>query len=168
MDPEKVKAVVDWPTPDTVRKVQAFLGLANYNRKYIKGYSELANPLTTLTKRDQPFHWGKKQEQAFQKLKQKFAEDAQLQMFDPEERVLVDTDASDFAIGAIIKQPNKDGKFRPVVYYSRKFMPAELNYDVHDKELLAIIDVCKKFKYYLQGTRYPVDVKSDHKTSRAS
>jgi hypothetical protein len=84
MDPAKVKAVLDWPIPKTVTEVQEFMGFANFYRRFIKGYSEIATPLTNLTKKDRIFSWTENKQFAFEKLKRRFSEISILAIFDPE------------------------------------------------------------------------------------
>jgi hypothetical protein len=138
LDPDKIKSIWQWPQPKTVRDVQAFLGLANYNRKFIENYSKIATPLTELTKKDIRFQWTSKQEQAFHQLKLACQKAPVLRMFDPKKPLILETDASDYAIGACATQEH-NGKRHPIAYYSRKMSLAEQNYDIHDKELLAIV-----------------------------
>ncbi|KAM0688735.1 hypothetical protein Q7P36_010810 [Cladosporium allicinum] len=107
---------------------------------FIKDYSKIAVPLTNLTKKDQVFEWTLEAEQAFQELKTSFSTEPILVIFDPKKLVTVETDASDKAIGAYLSQPDDKAKLRPVAYLSRKMALAELNYEVHDKELLAIVE----------------------------
>ena len=102
MDPEKIKSIVEWPTPSNVKDVQAFLGLANYNRKFIQNYSSIATPLTNLTKKDTKFTWGTKQEEAFNRLKEASASAPTLAMFDQKRKVIIETDTSNFAIGVYL------------------------------------------------------------------
>jgi len=162
MDPGKVDAVVSWPTPTTVKEVQAFLGFANFYRRFIINYSDVAQPLTWLTKKDQEYVWTDAAQKAFEELKTRFTTAPVLATHDPELPMVLETDASDFAVGACLSQKH-DGKLQPVAYYSRKMTPAELNYDVHDKELLAIVVACKQWRSYLEGPKYPVQVWTDHK-----
>jgi hypothetical protein len=163
MDPAKVEAVLSWPEPKTVTEVQAFLGFANFYRRFIEGYSKIAKPLTELTKKDQSFSWDKEAQHAFDTLKGRFTTAPILVTFDPERQIILETDASDFAIGACLGQLDEQGKLRPVAYYSRKLSPAELNYDVHDKELLAIVVAFEQWRVYLEGSKYKVQVWTDHK-----
>jgi hypothetical protein len=102
MDPNKIEAVRDWPTPKTVKEVQAFLGFANFYRRFIEGYSRITTSLTELTKKDKPFVWTEKAREAFEKLKQYFTTAPLLVTFDPEREIVLETDASDFAIGACL------------------------------------------------------------------
>ena len=97
-------------------------------------------------------------------MKDRFKDDQVLGLFDWEKEVTVHTDASDYASGAEISQINdKNGKLRPVLFYSRKLTPAEENYSTSDKEMLAIVQVLRKFPHYLRGTKYQVIIKSDHR-----
>jgi RNase H-like domain found in reverse transcriptase len=88
-------------------------------------------------------------------------------LFDSEKQIWVFTDASNYALGAMICQKDEKGRMRPVLFYSRKLLPAEMNYSTADKELLAIVQTLKKFRHYLQGTKHPVIVKTDHANLRA-
>ena len=96
-------------------------------------------------------------------MKTRFTTAPILALFDPELKIVMETDASDFALGGCLSQLGERGKLRPVAYYSRKLSPAELNYDVHDKELLAIVEVFKQWRVYLEGSKHPVQVWTDHK-----
>ena len=163
MNPKKVEAVLDWPTPRTVKEIQSFLGFANFYRRFIEGYSRISAPLTELTRKERQFDWTPRAQEAFEELKERFTQAPVLAVFDPEQEITMETDASDFAIGACLSQKQKDGTLRPVAYYSRKMTPAELNYDVHDKELLAIVIAFEQWRVYLEGSKYPVAVQTDHK-----
>ena len=163
MDPKKVQAIQEWPIPTKVKEVQSFLGLANYNRRFIEGFSRIAAPLTELTKKEITFVWGEKQQTAFKKLIEKFIAQPVLAHFDPEKPITIETDASDYAIGACLTQPDEKGKQHPVAYFSRKMTAPELNYEIHDKELLAIVEACREWKVYLSGAKHEVQVYTDHK-----
>jgi hypothetical protein len=154
--------VTSWPKPGTVKEVQSFLGFANFYRQFIKDYSKIAAPLTELTKKDKVFEWSAEAEEAFQELKICFSTEPILVIFDPKKPSMVETDASDKAIGACLSQADDKGKLRPVAYLSRKFTPAESNYEVHDKELLAIIEAFRHWRVYLEGQAYKTKVISDH------
>src|SRR6185369_9810396 len=162
MDPKKVQTVQEWPTPKTVRDVQSFLGFANFYRKFIRDYSRISAPLTEITKKEQGFKWEEEEEQAFTTLKERFLSAPMLLMFDPRKPVRVETDASNYALGAILSQPGDDGKWRPTFYHSRKFSGAELNYDVHDKELLGVVDAFEQWETQLIGVPQTTEVYTDH------
>ena len=101
-DPDKIKAVEEWPTPTNVKEVQSFLGFANYYRRFIKGFSGIAAPLSALTKKDVEFRFDQKCEQAFKELKRQLTTAPSLTIFDPEKEAILETDASDEAIGAYL------------------------------------------------------------------
>ena len=104
MDPKKTSAVKEWSTPKNVKDVQAFLGFANFYRRLIQGFSALATPLSTLTRKDTPFLWTVQTEAAFQALKKAFTTAPILQHFDPEKPIIVETDASDYVSAGILSQ----------------------------------------------------------------
>jgi RNase H-like domain found in reverse transcriptase len=162
MDPKKVESVLGWPTPGTVKEVQAFLGFANFYRRFIKGYSQIAAPISEITKKDKTFEWTNKAEEAFEMLKEAFTTAPILRVFDPKKEIMVETDASDYAIGAVLNQES-EGKSHPIAFYSRKMSAPELNYDIHDKELLAIVEAFKEWRVYLEGPEHQVLVYTDHK-----
>jgi hypothetical protein len=110
MDPAKIAPILEWNTPTCVKDVQSFVGFANFYRRFIKGYSELATPLTRLTKKDVAFEWTQEAQDAFDALKQAFTTAPVLIAFDPEKEITVETDASDYALGAVLSQPNAEGK----------------------------------------------------------
>jgi hypothetical protein len=163
MQEEKVRSILDWPTPRNVKEVQQFLGLCNYYRRSVDGFGKVAVNLNKLTKKDQKWVWDDQSEQAFKNLKNLFIERTILAPADPSKPYTVETDASDYALGARLTQPGSDGKPRPISFWSRKMIPAELNYDIHDKELLAIVSALKYWRAYLEGASHQVLVKSDHK-----
>ncbi|KAM0705466.1 hypothetical protein Q7P35_006825 [Cladosporium inversicolor] len=117
-----------------------------HKTEFIKDYSKIAAPLTELTKKDKVFEWSAEAEEAFQELKTCFSTEPILVIFDPKRPSMVETDASDKAIGACLSQADDKGKLRLVAYLSRKFTPAESNYEVHDKELLAIIEAFRHWR----------------------
>ena len=97
-------------------------------------------PLTQLTKKNQVFVWTIEADTTFTQLKEAFTSAPILAHIDPEKPFTIEADASDFALGSILSQPGKDGQSHPVVFHSRKFTAAKINYEVHDKELLAVVD----------------------------
>jgi hypothetical protein len=161
---DKHKAILDWPDLTSKDDILSFMGLANYYRRFIDNFSKLAEPITRLLKKDAPFEWQESQNKAFKAIKQAFAEDVTLSYADPEKQFQVECDASDFALGGVLSQMDDSGTIRPVSFYSRKLLPAELNYEVYDKELLAIKSCFDEWRQYLLGTALPIKVYSDHKT----
>lgn len=168
MDPERVATIRDWPRPKTYRDVQVFLGFANFYRRFILGYSDIAAPLTSLLKGSKegkktgPLDWTEEAEEAFQTLCSTFASAPFLRHFDPTKPLRVETDASNYALGAVLSQPDQDGHWRPVAFWSRKMIPAEQNYETHDQELLGIVAAMKQWRHYLEGSGFPIEVWTDH------
>jgi hypothetical protein len=159
----KLDAVLTWPVPTKLKELQAFLGLANYYRRFITNFSRICSQLTALLKKNSPWYWGEKQQKAFDTLKQLFTSAPILIYPDSQKKFILETDASDFAIGAVLSQPDSRNLLHPIAFYSRKMLPAERNYDIYDKELLAVIDALKHWRHYLQDTVYPVEVWTDHR-----
>ena len=163
MDTRKVKTIQEWVVPTRVRDVQSFLGFANFFRRFIKGFSVIAQPLIALTRKDATFEWTTTAQKAYDLLKQAFTMAPVLLHPDPTKPFQVETDASDFAIGAILSQPDEVGVLHPVAYYSRKFTAPEINYPIYDKELLAIIAAFEEWRPYLAGAQHRIQVITDHK-----
>lgn len=158
-DPAKVAAVEEWPVPKTVRDVRSFLGLTGYYRRFIRHYAAAALPLTELTKADVVWRWGEQQTTAFNALKQALTTAPVLVVPDPGLPYQVYTDASAFALGAVLLQ--KYGKYkRPVAYLSRKLTPTERNYPTGDREMLGILYALQQWRCYLEGAEFTVN--SDH------
>ncbi|XP_069502712.1 uncharacterized protein [Ambystoma mexicanum] len=119
MDQKKVQAVVDWLAPTSVKEIQAFLGFANFYRRFIKNFSELVTPITTLLKKGKAFVWDEAAEQGFQQLKAAFTSAPVLRHPDLNQPFLVETDASSYALEAVLSQRDpKTGLLHPVAYYS--------------------------------------------------
>lgn len=146
MDPIKVEAIMNWAAPTTVKGVRSFLGFANFYRRFIRNYSELTIPLTALTQKDKSFVWDSKCEESFQRLKRMFITAPILMQFDPDRETVVEADSSGWATGGVLSQYDNDGVLRPCAYFSKKNTPAECNYQIHDKELLAIINALKEWE----------------------
>ena len=153
MYPEKARAIVDWPIPTSRKEVQHLLSLRNFYRRFIHNFSAIVSPTTDLLRQDTKFDWGEAQEAAFRKITILFTsrKTPMLMHYDPHRPVLLETDASDFAIAGILLQTFEDGKIHPVIFVSRKRIPAELNYDVYNKEMLAEVFSVRKNRHYLQG-----------------
>jgi hypothetical protein len=134
MDPKKIRTVTEWKKPATIRDVQCFLGFVNFYRIFIRNYSKIAAPLTRLIRKDK-LEWNAEADQAFETLKKAFITTPILTHPDFQKPFFLETDASEFALGAILSQPDKDGRLHPIAFHSRKFIAAEINYEIHDKEL---------------------------------
>ena len=162
MNSEKIKAVLDWKAPTNIKEIQMFLGFCNFYRKFIDGYAETTSSLSRLLKKDVPFKWTKEQEDAFEEIKQKYIKAPILLHPDNTKPFLVYTDASDFAVGCVLKQFDENKEARPIAFYSRQMTPPETNYEVYDKELLAIFVAFKEWRHFLMG-RFKTSVFCDHK-----
>src|SRR5467141_2257441 len=164
MDTAKTDAVSIWLTPTSLKAVQAFLGFSNFYRRFIVGFSDIVIPLIRLTCKDTPFSWGPDHTKAFGALKHAFTTAPILAHFNPDNPIVVETDASDYAIAAIISQISPDdGDIHLITFYSHSMQPAELNYEIYDKELLEIFKAFRQWCNYLEGTAHVVLVLSDHK-----
>ena len=144
MSKDKVEAILNWLESKTLKEVQSFLGFANYYKKFIEGYKEVAKLLIDLTRKCQEFMWKHKQQKAFDKLKKQVSQEPILIQFDLDKETIVEADVSNVVIDKYISQEGPIGKLQPIAYYSRKLIGVELNYIVQDKELLVIVEVLKK------------------------
>jgi hypothetical protein len=161
MEVGKVETIVDWAPPTDLKGVQCFLGFANFYRGFIANYSEIVGPLVALTKKDAVFVWSQESEAAFQNLKKAFVSAPILVHYNPAAPCILEADASDFAMGAVLSQPGQDNQLHPVAFYSRKFTASEINYETHDKELLAIVESFRQWRHFLEGSPHQIQVFSD-------
>lgn len=163
-DPAKIKAVEEWPTPTTRKQLQRFLGFANFYRRFIRNYSRVAAPLTCLTSVKSPFVWSPDAEAAFTRLKSLFSSAPVLCHPDPAVQFVVEVDASDTGVGAVLSQRSpSDQKLHPCAFFSRRLTPAESNYDVGNRELLAVVLALQEWRHWLEGSTLPFVVWTDHK-----
>ncbi|KAF8756697.1 hypothetical protein RHS01_04274 [Rhizoctonia solani] len=162
MDQKKIEAVTSWPTPKTVKQVQAFLGFVNYLCCFIPNFSSVAQPLYNLTKKETLWSCGILEEEAFQELKSLVTRALVLIHSNPKLPYYLKTDASGVAMGAILSQQGPDNCLHPIAYMSKLFSGAEANYDTHNKELLAIIKALEEWRIFLEATDKPIQVFTDH------
>jgi len=163
MDEEKIRTIKDWKEPTNIKGIQSFLGFANFYRRFIQDYSQITTPFTRLTRKEVEWEWGDEQQVAFEAFKTAMMTEPILQHFDPERPVTVETDTSDYAIGGICSQPDQNGILHPMAYYSWKLKDPERNYDIHDKELLVIIDALRKWDTYCKTTGPKITILTEHK-----
>ncbi|XP_061596715.1 F-box only protein 40-like [Cololabis saira] len=164
VDPCKVKAVTDWPTPTRRRDLQGFLGFANFDRKFVRNFSTVAAPLTALTSPKVPFHWNAQQEDAFSKLENCFTTAPVLTVPDPSLQFIVEVDASETGVGAVLSQRSpKDKKLDPCAYYSHRLSPTERNDTIGGRKLLAVRLALEEWRHNLEGAVLPFLVWTDHK-----
>jgi transposase InsO family protein len=162
-DPKKVEAVKEWSMPKNLKELQAFLGLAGYYRQYIQDYATLAKPLTLLTGKNIKWEWSEEASVAFRSLKRSLINSPILAYPDPKIQYILDTDASGVGVGAVLSQI-QEGEERAVAYYSKTLSPAERNYCVTRRELLAVVKAMKHFRPYLYGQKFRL--RSDHASLR--
>ena len=162
MDPEKVKAIMDWEAPRSVKGVRSFLGFANFYRKFILQFSDIVRPISDLVKKDVAFVWTTEAQDSFEQLKELFTSAPALRTFDPDRTTVVETDSSGWCVGGALLQEDDNGLLRPCAYFSKKNSPAECNYEIYDKEMLAVVRCLEEWDAELRSVRQ-FQVKTDHK-----
>ena len=165
MHPSKLSTISNWPEPCSVKDVQHFLGLTNFYQWFISHYSSIASPLYELTHKDAPlpFKLTDDTHKAVASLKVAFQMAPILIHHNPSKPVFLFTNASDFSISGIPHQADSNGNLHPLCFFSWKLTNAEINYDVHNKEMLGVIESLKEFRPWLSGMVLPVLVITDHK-----
>ncbi|KAG1927055.1 retrotransposable element [Pimephales promelas] len=164
MDPDKVRAVLDWAVPDSRVALQRFLGFAHFYRHFIRNFSQVAAPLTALTLSKTRFVWSGNAQDAFDHLKRLFTSAPILITPDPKRQFIVEVDASEIGVGAVLSQrSSQDDKVHPCAFYSHRLSPAERNYDVGNRELLAIRLALGEWRHWLEGASVPFIVWTDHR-----
>jgi len=147
-DPDKISSVQEWPTPRCVTDIRAFLGLASYYRRHVKGFADIARPLHELTRKNEPFQWNQRRQEAFEQLQRCLVTAPILSAPLDNGQYVLDTDASDIGLGAVLQQEQPDG-LRVIAYASRVLSKAESSYCTTKKELLAVTYGLKVFRQYL-------------------
>ncbi|CAI7891433.1 unnamed protein product [Closterium sp. NIES-54] len=159
VDPKKIEAVRTWKTPENVKELQQFLGFANYYNLFVPQYAKISTPLTNLLKKNTPFKWEDVHQQAMEQLKTALTSAPVLILPDPKKDYVIEADASDRVVGAVLMQDQRKG-LQPIAYLSKKLHGAQLNYPIHNKEALAIITAFKTWRCYLEGRK--TTVYTDH------
>ena len=162
MDPTKISGITQWPVPKKLKVLQFFLSFCNFYRHFIEHYSAIARPLFALCKKETPYTWTRDQEDTFRTLIYAFTIAPVLALPNNSLPYHLITDTSDFALGAILKQLDALNRWHPVAFYSKSMLPAKQNYDIHDKELLAIVRALETFHHYLEGHSIPFEIWTDH------
>ena len=163
MEEEKVKGVLDWLTSKCVKDVQKFLGLVNYYCQFIEGFASVARPLYNMVKKDKKWEWTERQEKVFRELKEQFTKEPVLAALDLDKKLRVEVDTSDYATGGVLSMKGEDGKWRPVAFLSKSLNKTERNYEIHDKEMLAIIRGLEAWRHLLEGAQFKFEIWKDHK-----
>jgi len=143
--------------------VQKFLGLANYYRRFIKDFARIVAPLYVLVRKEQKWKWEGEQKETFKRLKVVFTTELVLAIPDINREMRVEVDASDYATGGVLSTKCEDGKWRPVAFISKSLNATERNYEIHDKEMLAVIRCLEAWRHYLEGTKLEFEIWTDHK-----
>src|SRR6266436_5414500 len=162
MDPTKVRGVMEWPTPTKVKEVQSFLGFVNFYRKFIHNFSNVTHPLYVLTHKTQQWVWGSPKQKAFDALKKAVTSAPILTFPSQSSHFHLECDTSNFVTGAVLSQAQADGTHQPIAFMSKGFSDAEHNYQIHDKEMLAIMHALDKWCHFLEGATEKFKILMDH------
>eukprot|EP00253_Pinus_taeda_P029666 PITA_29666 len=149
VDPEKIKTIMDWPTPKDVADIRSFMGLAGYYRRFVEGFSRVAYPITSLKKKGKAFRWTADCQRSFEQLKHLLTTAPVLCVADPEKEYVVCTDARKEGVGGVLMQEGK-----VIAYESRKLKEHEQKYSAYDLELTAVIHALKMWRHYLIGRKF--------------
>ena len=164
MDLVKVVGVWEWPTLENKMDIQAFLGFVNFYWRFIWDFSTKAWPLFDLTHSEQVWIWNEREQVAFEDLKTVVTTALVLMSPQDLEPFWIEVDSSDFTTGAVLSQQlATDGKWHPVVFYSKSLSSVEWNYEIYDKEMLAIICALEEWRHFLKEATYLVEIWTDHK-----
>src|SRR5258708_7117381 len=162
IDPTKVHGVTEWPTPMKVKEVQSFLGFVNFYWKFIHDFSDITRPLYALTRKTQWWVWGSPKQKAFDALKKAVTSTPVLTFPSQSSCFCLKCDASNFATRAVLSQVQADGTHQPIAFMSKGFSDAEHNYQIHDKEMLAIMCALDKWCHFLEGATEKFKILTDH------
>src|SRR5258708_24037565 len=162
MDLTKVRRVTEWPTPMKVKEVQSFLGFVNFYRKFICDFSNVARPLYALTCKTQWWVWGSPEQKMFNALKKAVTSAPVLTFPSQSSCFCLECDASNFVTGVVLSQAQADGMHQPIAFMSKGFSDAVRNYQIHDKEMLAIMCALDKWHHFLEGATEKFEILMDH------
>ena len=146
-----------------MRDVRKFLGFANYYRRFIKDFARVARPMNMLMQKDEKWRWEEPQQKAFDELKQVFTTKLVLVAPDLDKKFRVEANASNYATGGVLLMKCSDEKWRPVAFISKSLSDIERNYEIHDKEILAVIRCLEAWRHFLEGTVVKFEIWTDHK-----
>jgi len=163
MDSVKFRAINDWESPCSVSAVRSFMGFYNFYHKFIPDFSNIVQPLLSLTKKSTAWQWLLDHKSSFLKLKDAFLKHSVLCYPDTDLPFFVMTDTLVVASGAVLMQKNGNRDLHHCAYYLKTFAPAEQNYEIYDCELLVVIQALKEWCQYLTGTKHPVTIIMDHR-----
>jgi len=163
MEEEKVKGVLEWLTPNCVKDMQKFLGLANYYCQFIEGFAAVARPLHDMVKKDKRWDWTERQEKTFKELKEQFTKELVLAAPDIDKKMRMEVNALDYTTGGVLLMECEDGLWRLVAFLSKSLNETERNYEIHDKEMLVIVRRLEAWRHLLEGAQFKFKIWTDHK-----
>lgn len=164
MDLVKVAGVSEWPIPMMWKEVQSFLGFVNFYQHFIEDFSHHAKPMFELTKKDRKWGWGKEEQQAFDEIKNCITSSPILWFADDSKPFHIEADSLNFATRAILSQQSDDDlKWHPVAFYSKSLNTIKCNYEIHDKEMLAIMRSLEEWRHFLEGAQHKIKIWTNHK-----
>ena len=163
IEEDKVGGVLKWPTPQCVRDVRKFLGLENYYRCFVKDFAKVALPMNQLTRKNEKWKWGDKQQAAFKQLKAVFTTRPVLATPDLDKELRVEANASNFATGGVLSVRCKDNLWQPVAFISKALNETERNYEIYDKKMLGVIRCLEAWRHFLEGARTKFEIWMDYK-----
>lgn len=163
-DPEKIEPLRNWIRPTTITGVKSYLGFCGFYCQFIRNFGKIAKPLTTITSPLEPFLWTDECENAFEELRRQLLAVQALHHFDPELPTKLETDSSDGVVAGVLSQEHPDKLWYLVSFYSHVLTGHEINWEIHDKELFAIVKAFAKWRPELASVAYRVDVYTDHRS----
>ena len=155
--------MLSWPEPRNVKDVRKFLGLANYYRRFIKDFAQVARPMNVLMRKDMKWRWEGEEQAAFDELKKAFMTRPVLAAPDLDKEFRVKADASNYVTGGVLSMKCSDNLWRPVAFISKSLSDTERNYEIHDKEMLAIVKCLEEWRHFLEGMVVKFEIWIDHK-----
>ena len=163
MEVEQVDGVLSWPQPKNVKDIRKFLGLANYYRRFIKNFAQVTRPMNVLTQKDEKWWEEEAQQKVFNELKWVFTTKPVLAAPDLDKEFWVEADALNYTTGGVLSMKCSDEKWRPVAFISKSLSDTERNYEIHDKEMLAVVRCLEAWKHFLEGAVEKFEIWTDHK-----
>ncbi len=163
IDPKKVEAVQNWETPTRVKDIQAFIGFANFYHCFIRAFSDIVCPMIATIKKNTTFYWTPECQKSFELLKKRFTTAPVLAHFDFEKECILETNSSDNVSAGVLFQYGDDGLLHPVAFFSHKHLSQEINYEIYDKELLAIIKSFEEWRSMLERAGLPIKILTNHR-----
>ena len=160
---EKVEGVLNWLALRNVKEIQKFLGLANYYKRFIKDFTKIVASLHVLVRKEQKWKWEKEQEKVFGKLKEVFTTEPVLAISNINREMRVKVDTSDYVTGGVLLLKCENNKWRLVAFISKLLNAIEQNYEIYDKEMLAVIRCLEIWRHYLEEEKLEFEIWMDHK-----